>query len=171
MKNPHHHLPNWELSYQIHKDKLPSDFRDTMETFLEFYHFYIDIYESCTHRLVPELNKLMFRHYPVTEQATHPVQLEYIQDLHESHIFGLLLSLRNHLREQREGINIREKYPKLGSWKEFYCNPRMPYTIDDNSRNIYVDTDDAEWEKYKEEENRKLKILHDWHQKTSKRIL
>jgi hypothetical protein len=164
MKNPPRHLSNWELSYHINKDHLPTDFRDTMDTLLEFCNFYTNIYEACNHRLTPELNKLMLRHYPATQQATHPAQLDYIQDLHETNIFGLLLTLRNRLREQREGINTREKYPKLDSWKEFYCTPSQPDTVNDKHRNIYVDTDDAEWEKYKQEENRKFKMLHEWQQ-------
>ncbi len=157
-------MKNWELSYHINKEHLPTDFRDTMETFLEFYHFYTNTYESCNHRLAPELNKLMLCHYPATQQATHPTQLEYIKDLHETNIFGLLLTLRNRLREQKEGINIHEKYPKLESWKQFYCNPSQPNTVHDNTRNIHLHPDNTEWEKYKAEENHKLKQLHTWRQ-------
>ncbi len=164
MKNPPIHLSNWELSYHINKEHLPTDFRNTMETFLEFYHFYTNICESAYQRLIPHLNNLMHRHYPATTTATHPTQLQYIQDLHEGHLFGLLLTLRNRLREQREQINIHEKYPKLESWKQFYCTPSQPDTVQDNTRNIHLHPDNNEWEKYKAEENHKLKQLHHWQQ-------
>ncbi len=157
-------LNNWELSYHIYKDKLPSEFRETMDTFLEFYNFYINIYESCTHRLESQLNKLMVRHYPAIEKATRPAQIEYIKDLNTGHLFGLLFTLRNHLREQTQKINIHEKYPKLESWREFYCNPSQPDTLEDKLRNIYLFPNDEDWQKHKEEENKLLKILHHWQQ-------
>ncbi len=106
----------------------------------------------------------MHRHYPATTTATHPIQLQYIKELNEGHLFGLFLQLRNHLREQQARINLNEKYPKLQSWKQFYCKPSEPGTLDDKLRNIYLFPNDEDWRKHQQEENHKLKQLHHWQQ-------
>lgn len=162
MKNPPHNLRNLQVDYHIHKHNLPSDFRHEAEKFLDFCTFYYDIFQACSNRLIPQLNQLLHRHYPATTQATHPIQIQYIKDINKGHLFGLFTALRNLLREQHTNANIHEKYPKLEAWKKFYCNPSQPDTLTDNLRNIHLFPNDADWQKHKEEENTRLKILHQW---------
>lgn len=165
MKNPPPNLRNLQVDYHLHKHHLPTGFRHEAEKFLDFCNFYYHIFQPCSHQLIPQLNQLMHRHYPATTTATHPIQLQYIKDTNEGHLFGLFTALRNLLHEQTQDINIHEKYPKLETWKKFYCNPSQPDTLGDNLRNIHLFPDDEDWKQHQSEENRKLKILHDWHEK------
>jgi hypothetical protein len=162
MNPTHHNLRNFKLDFHIHKHHLPADFRHEAEKFLDFCAFYYDAFQACSRLLIPRLNKLMLRHYPATAKATHPAQVQYINDTNEGHLFGLFTDLRNLLHEQEQGVNILEKYPKLESWREFYCKPSQPATLDDKLRNIYLYPNDEDWKKHQAEENRLLKILHDW---------
>src|SRR5438874_6260669 len=116
----------FKLFYEMNRDKFPADLKGPLENFTEFATFYLQVYQPCEKRLAPKLRKLMFKHYPALAEATHPSQLQYIEDINGTAAYGLMFPLRRILKEQAEGMVVREKYPKIDSWREFYGKPEQP---------------------------------------------
>jgi hypothetical protein len=69
------------------------------------------------------------------------------------------------LIDYNNNVDLRQKEPRLEEFREFYCNPQPPSLRDDENRAFYTWLSDEEWEKEKQEDNKKMIIFNEWEQK------
>lgn len=88
--------------------------------------FYSVVYQPTMHELAPLIRKLMFRQYPLIRTEDRPMVLDHINWIvsHTGH--RLLMNLYILVQDQKEGVNLREKYPDFESWVDFYARPPKP---------------------------------------------
>jgi len=91
--------------------------------------FYTGIYNPVMQELAPLVRKLMLRQYPVIDTEYRHMVLDYINWLVSSAGHRLLLNLFVLVRDQKEGINLREKYPDFENWIEVYARPSKPQLV------------------------------------------
>jgi hypothetical protein len=89
-----------------------------VEPDLEVELFYSNVYCKIMTELAPAVRKLIVYQYPVFETEFRPAVLEAIESVVERTGHRLMLELYNLIQDQKEGINLREKYPNFEKWEE-----------------------------------------------------
>ncbi|MFN0032074.1 MAG: hypothetical protein ACKVOR_07945 [Flavobacteriales bacterium] len=153
------------IMLNLYGPHMPEEFRNLLKDYLELIDWYDNVLQHLGNDLGPVLQDLMVKQYPIFRELTHPAQLKYMHEVCKYNAIGYAFQLRRLQKEQDEGVIPHEKYPKLEKWRAFYCQPQPPYTVDDTHRSPYRFADDAEWERYKEEENRVMRLHHFWKEK------
>ncbi len=93
---------------------------------LEITLFYNGVYRLVMKEFAPAVRKLMFKQYPLLETEFRPIVVEHINWIVSKAGHRLLLMLYILVQDQKEGINLREKYPDFESWINFYARPPKP---------------------------------------------
>jgi len=88
--------------------------------------FYYGVYKPAKNDIVRAIRKLMVKQYPVIDTEFRPLVLEYINWLVTSTGHRLLLNLYILIQDQKEGINLRNKYPDFATWIDIYARPQEP---------------------------------------------
>lgn len=88
--------------------------------------FYTGVYCPVMRELAPAVRKLMLKQYPLITEETRPLVLEHIDWIVSRAGHRLLMNLYILIQDQKEGINLREKYPDFESWIDFYARPPKP---------------------------------------------
>jgi len=91
--------------------------------------FYYGIYKPVMDKLALAVRKLMLKQYPVIDFEFRPMVLEYINWLVSSTGHKLMLNLYNLIQDQKEGFNLRDKYPDFKTWIDAYARPVKPVLI------------------------------------------
>ena len=92
--------------------------------------FYNSTYCPVMKELAPAVRKLMYKQYPLLETEFRPMVLEHINRIVSKAGHRLLLMLNILVQDQKEGVNLREKYPDFESWIDFYArHPNRLYPI------------------------------------------
>ncbi len=160
-------LKKYMATVAIHEGKLPTDLKTAFQTFFELADFYINVYTAMADETREPLTRLAKEHYPELLTATHPLQIEYIEDANTTTVFGLVYQMRGIVRDMAEGTDILAKYPKMEQWKDFYFH-RKPSVVKESHRNVWLHKTDEEWEQYKEQENRAMYQFFCWEEQRKK---
>ena len=91
--------------------------------------FYDGVYKPVKQEIAIQIRKLANKQYPLIESENRPGILSYINWAVENAGDYLMLSLWELVQDQKEGINLREKYPKFEEWVSFYARPKEPPAI------------------------------------------
>lgn len=94
--------------------------------------FYNGVYRPVMKELAPAVRRLMYKQYPLLETEFRPTVVEHIDWIVSKAGHRLLLMLYILVQDQKEGINLREKYPDFESWIDFYARPPEPPVPDYN---------------------------------------
>jgi Ni2+-binding GTPase involved in maturation of urease and hydrogenase len=97
----------------IHQDKLPEDLKTVIQNFFEIADFHINVYQSMADETREPLTRLAKEHYPELLTATHPLQIEYIEEVNTTTVFSLVNQMRGLVLDMKEGTDILVKYPKM----------------------------------------------------------
>jgi len=92
--------------------------------------FYNTVYCPAMREIATGVRRLVYKQYPLIKTESRPIILEYIDWAIEESGKYLLLNLYELIQDQREGINLREKYPEFESWVDFYGRPPAPPVLD-----------------------------------------
>ena len=90
---------------------------------LEVSLFYSGVYSPAMKEIAPAVRRLMLKQYPIIVRECRPLVLKYIDDTVNYAGHQMLMFLWQLVQDQKEGINLREKYPDLDSWTDFYARP------------------------------------------------
>jgi len=85
--------------------------------------FYNTIYIPIITELAPLIRRLMLKQYPIIRGENRPLLVENINWIISSASHDFVMRLYLIVQDQKEGVNIREKYPKFDSWVDFYGRP------------------------------------------------
>jgi len=151
--------------YKRNKEYFPQEIKDPFEQHSDFIHFLYNGYQKVMKRMAPALHKLMKRQYPIFKTEERTLVLNQIDDVATTTGSSLLFKLYELVQGQKDGINIREKYPDFERWKKFYAQPHTPTTIDETTRSQYVWLNDDEWIEYRDSENKGLLEYFNWEEK------
>jgi hypothetical protein len=89
-----------------------------VEPSLEDELFYTGVYMPIMSELAPAVHKLIRYQYPVFETEHRPELWEAIERIVKRTGHRFLLELYNLMQDQKENVNLREKYPDFERWKE-----------------------------------------------------
>jgi hypothetical protein len=95
--------------------------------------FYNNTYCPVMKELAPAVRKLMYKQYPLLETKFRPMVMDHINWMVSKAGHRLLLMLNILVQDQKEGVNLREKYPDFESWIDFYARPPEPPVPDYHS--------------------------------------
>jgi len=116
--------------------------------------FYNGVYSPVKKEIAPAVRKLMLKQYPIIASESRQLVLEYINDTVNYLGHRMLMNLWSVVEDLKEGINLREKYPKLESWVDFYARPpKAPepdYTFFDKYPGIGIDLSEEAKKEYVE---------------------
>ena len=118
---------------------------------LDVVHFYNEIYCPTTHELKPLVRRLMMKQYPIIDTEFRPKVLEEIDWTASRVGHELLMQLSMLMRDQRNGVNLREKYPNFERWIDFYARPPEAPVPDYAFFDKYPDLRDSLTEEQKKE--------------------
>ena len=157
--------PNYNAWFNLNKQYIPPQFVDNMQESIDLMHFLSSVYFKVMKHLAPALHRLMREQYPVFKKEKRPLVVDYINTVASTTGYALLWKLYKLVNDQRAGVNVREKYPKFDEWVEFYGRPHKPDTINEATRPEYTWLNDAEWEVYRDNENKAFLEFFNWEQK------
>ena len=152
------------INYQILKNRYPSEFQNTIETFLRLADFYYNVAESLIEECSGKLTELACIHYPDFASVDSPVIKDYFKEINESVLFGIAYSMKKLVEDMKAKVDLTVKYPKMESWRDFYVHP-SPSTMKefDFIKKLYPD--ENERKAYVEKENREMKRFFLWEEK------
>jgi hypothetical protein len=153
---------DFEQFHNENKDLFPKDFSKSFEDYIKFRKFHFDVAKKFQNQLVPQLYKLMLQqNEDIKTVIAHPMMLNHITNSNILNATRLIWTMDKMCTQYKEGINIKEVYPKLDGWREFYCRPSKPDIFEEKrAQRSYMS--DEEWDKFKDEENRKMVAYHKW---------
>jgi hypothetical protein len=124
----------------------------TLETSL----FYTGVYSPVMKELSPGIRKLMLKQYPSIDREFRPLVLEYIDWVVASAGHRLLLNLYVLLQDEKEGIDLREKYPDFENWINLYARPQEADLITEADLAKFTTFTSEEKKELIEEENKDI---------------
>jgi len=158
---------DWKDWFEKNNHLIPKEHKASLENNLDVLQFLFDIYHKTMDKLTPALRELMYNQFPVIKAEKRPILVEYVDKFIKSVGAKLLLKLNALLEGQKNGVNVREKYPKFDQWVKFYGSPLKPKQLKDSDRNKpnHKNKSATEWEEHKTLENFKLLEFHNWKEK------
>lgn len=148
--------------YHLNKDHFSPELDEILEVGYDSFYFLFHVYRKVMDKMPPALRNLMAKQYPVFKTESRPLVREFIDIIATTTGYSLLFRLKNLVEDQKKGVSIREKYPRLEEWKNFYIRPQHPGTVDESKRHQYVWLNDKEWKVFVQTENKKLLELFNW---------
>jgi hypothetical protein len=156
---------NFDGWVSYNRDVFPEELTDYFEVHKDILHVMFYVRPKIKRYLTPALRKLMYRQYPVLRAESRPLIVEFIDDIIYIIATEIFIMKMYHLvNGHNTGVNVRDLYPELDSWVDFYCRPAKPYTMDVTHRKDYWWKTDAEWEAQVEYENSQLLEIFNWEQ-------
>ncbi|NVO09856.1 MAG: hypothetical protein HXX16_07850 [Bacteroidales bacterium] len=119
-------------------------------------------YQLLVEHLIPAIRKVMREQYPLIAAEKRPLVLERIEEIIQMTVEEVIFDMFNLEIGQSIGVNVREKYPELDEWVEFYCRPAKPKFIDDSLRERMPWLTDEQWDKIKEENIQETLDAFNW---------
>lgn len=156
---------DFQAWYHLNKDNFPPELDEVLENSYDSFYFLFNVYRTVMNKLAPVLRILMARQYPGFKNEKRPKVAGFIETIATTTGYSLLFRLKNLVEDQKKGISIRDKYPNLEAWKDFYVRPQHPPTVDKGKRSHFWWLNDYQWGKYVETENKKLLDFFQWSEK------
>ena len=97
-----------------------------VEVPLDVEFFYQSVYCPALAEIAPAIRKLIEKQYPSVKGEKRPKLVEYIDWIAVSAGEFLLLSSHELVDDQKEAVNLREKYPSFDVWAKMYGRPPAP---------------------------------------------
>lgn len=154
---------NFGAWISLNKDILPPEATNYFDENKDILHLITYVQPKIKRYIVPALRKLMYRQYPVLRAENRPLVVEFIEDIlfiTATEIF--LMKMYRLVHGHNTGVNVRDLYPELDSWVDFYCRPAKPDTVNPIRPQEYFWITDAEWEAQAKEEDEKLLEFFNW---------
>ncbi|MBI5539028.1 MAG: hypothetical protein HY951_03150 [Bacteroidia bacterium] len=152
----------WYNDYEIllHPE-IREHVKDSDVLILMLYHRY----QLLVKHLIPAIRQVMLEQYPLITTEKRPLVLEKIEEIIEMTAEEVIFEMFNLEIGQSIGVNVREKYPEIDKWIDFYCRPAKPHFIDDSLRERMPWLTDEQWEKIKEEDRQETLETFNWERK------
>jgi hypothetical protein len=122
-------LSDFEKWYDENYMFFEREFNKQLGPTLDISLFYTGVYCPVMQELSHFVRKLMVRQFPVIDLEFRPLVLKYIDWVVSMAGHRFLMNLYQLIHNQKEGINLREKYPDFESWISFYARPSQPDLI------------------------------------------
>lgn len=119
-----------EIWFRNNSDFFPPELRKNMELVMDMAMFHNRVFKKVMEELGPKLRKLMLKQYPLFQTETRPLVVNAIDDIANSIGNTLLFSLYGLVQDQKNGVDLREKYPDFDSWLELYVRPNQPHLLE-----------------------------------------
>jgi hypothetical protein len=123
-------------------------------------------YQLLMKNLIPAIRQIMREQYSLIASEKRPLVLEKIEEIIQMIAEDVIFEMFNLEIGQSIGVNVREKYPELDKWVEFYGRPAKPEFIDESFREKVPWLTDEQWNKIKEEDMQETLDAFNW--KTSR---
>lgn len=94
--------------------------------------FYQSVYCPALAEIAPAIRKLIEKQYPSVKAESRPKLVDYINWIANSAGEFLLLSSHELVDDQREAVNLREKYSSFEVWAKMYGKPPEPPVVNYN---------------------------------------
>lgn len=112
--------------------------------------------------LVPAIWNVMLEQYPLIAGEKRPLVIEKAKEYIEMTAEEVILEMFNLEIGQSVGVNVREKYPKIDDWVDFYCRPAKPHFIEESFREKVPWLTDEQWDELKEENIKETLEIFNW---------
>jgi len=119
-----------EIWFENNKHFFPPGFKENMEMDMDTLSFYVQTYENTMEELRPQLRNLMMRQFPVLKTDTRQLALQAISELIENSGRFILFKLYSLMQDQKNGIDLRKKYPDFEDLLELHVRPHKPRSVD-----------------------------------------
>jgi hypothetical protein len=119
-------------------------------------------YQLLMKHLILAIRQVMLEQYPLIAAEKRPLVLEKIEEIIQLIAEEVIFEMFNLEIGQSIGVNVREKYPELDEWVDFYCRPAKPHFIDDSLRERMPWLTDEQWDKIKEESIQETLDAFNW---------
>ena len=116
----------FEAWFDTNRNYFTREEKNCIYTDLDLNCFYIGVYCPIMQELAPAWHKLVMKQYPLIDTENRPLILQYIDRLIKKTGHEFLLNLYELVQDQKQGINLREKYPDFVKWTELYPAYRVP---------------------------------------------
>lgn len=156
---------NFDAWVRLNKDVFPPEAIESFETNKDILYIITSVYPKINRAITPALRRLMYKQYPVLRTEMRPLVVEFIEDT--LYITGTVLFLMKMYRlvhGHNTGVNIRDLYPDLDSWVDFYCRPAKPPVLKDVRPETYFWITDEEWKIEAAEEYESMLEFFNWEQ-------
>jgi len=149
----------WYIDYEIllHPE-IREHVRDSNVLVLKLYRRY----QLLVKHLIIAIRQVMLEQYPLIAAEKRPLVLEKIEEIIQLTAEEVIFEMFNLEIGQSIGVNVREKYPELDEWVDFYCRPAKPKFIDDSFREKMPWLTNEQWEKIKEENIQETLDAFNW---------
>lgn len=117
---------DWFERYQT---LFPTDLVINFEPHLEVHVFYKGIYADTMRALASEVRKLLFSQYPELKTETRAGLVSWINQHIDRIGPCFLIKLFALLYDDRQGVNLRKKYPDFDYWLKHYARPKDPLAV------------------------------------------
>jgi len=123
---------------------------------LDIYIFYSGVYCRVMQELKSAVRKLMLKQYPLIEKEYRPMVLEYIDWVVASAGHRLLLNLYVLIQDEKEGVDLWEKYPDFENWIHLFAKPQQVDLITEADLVKFTTFTNEEKKELIEEENKDI---------------
>jgi len=163
---------NFDAWIGYNRDFLPSEVKNYFEEQKDIIRMIFTVRPKIKKHLTPALRNLMFRQYPVLQSETRPIVVEFINEIVEITASELYLrKMFDLVHGHNTGVNVREEFPEIDSWTEYYEHPRKPDFVDEKFRNEYWWISDIEWKTEVKEEEKKRLQFKQWEETRKKEFI
>lgn len=147
-------IEDWVRS---NKGFLPEDMKTYFEENKDILHVMFNVYPKIERHITPAMRKLLYKQYPNLSTERRPMVVEFIEGiLYITATVNYLMQMYELVHGHNTGRNVREKYPELDNWVDFYCRPAKPDVVDETRRSTFWWISDEEWKADVENENKEL---------------
>jgi hypothetical protein len=126
-----------EIWFNNHRDFFPANFRENLESIMDMCTFHRRVFNKVMDELRPKVRQLMMKQFPLLRTETRPLVVKSIDDIVHRTGQSMLFNLYGLMQDQRNGVDLREKYPDFDSWIRLYVHPPKPKLTDISFYNIF----------------------------------
>ncbi len=155
----------FEIWYDDNRNYFLRGATGIVEPSVEIEAFYIGVYCPAMHDLMSAIRQLLVKQYPIITTESRPAVLQAIERRIEITGHTFLLYLFDLVQDQKEGINLPEKYPDFEKWRVAYRTLHKPYKFDESFFDQFPWLTDEQKNEFMEESRKEEEERFNWKDK------
>ena len=155
----------FEIWYDDNRNYFLRGATGIVEPSVEIEAFYIGVYCPAMHDLMSAIRQLLVKQYPIIATESRPAVLQAIERRIEITGHTFLLYLFDLVQDQKEGINLPEKYPDFEKWRVAYRTLHKPYKFDESFFDQFPWLTDEQKNEFMEESRKEEEERFNWKDK------
>jgi len=148
---------NFDKWISLNRNFFTPEILESIKKNSDLFHLISGVYPEINKEVTPSMRSLMYRQYPILKTEIRPLIMKFIDSiLNVTGTVIFLMKMYSLVYQHKSGANVRDFYPDLDKWAEFYCNPPKPSTVNENDPPTHWQLSDTEWKTTAKTENTRL---------------